>query len=527
MSVGLPVAAIVFGSVTPPQTDILDLRVHLGATREVSSFVCLLDNFDKKYSLGGASPILIDSDGSISAGRNPNQPLLITTRTESRKATSGYDENGDLVAALRVAGRCWGEKIFRKLVTKTYENEKGEDIVKDLIDYYVGLSHVRNSVELVENTDTTYTKLEYEDTPVMDILKYIAGSADKAGVIGFDFRVAPDAKFEFFPRNSKTSSVSLSERLLVSEHEDSIFRKRDKIFIYGAAEKKYPINGDSFTETLDINNDAINDWVSGTGTGSVSLATDYVAVGSYSIKHTTNTADYYGRLRLILPSGWQANWKKYPTLQFQIRRESAFSGQATIILVDNGARMVFREFQIQADKWVLQKFNVGKKYANEWQGSDLPSFNWETINEIMWDMHFSATGTGSFWVDNLFFNSCRWSATYGSGEREYSDTDEELHTDAECLLRAKALYDYLSGTAEYFKVASSVIDYGTTPILAADRIWNIDGYYRVISAEYHLTIFQDLEVTLELGREPMLLADYLYALRSKTGSLARYKIARV
>ena len=509
--------------------------VHLGATREVSSYSCLLRNFDKKYSLGGTYPIVIDSDGSVSAGRSPNQPLLITSRTELVRAESGYDENGDPVAALRVAGRCWGEKLFRKLVTKTYENQKGEAIVKDLIDNYVGLSHVRDATELIEDTSTTYTLLEYENTSVMEILKYIASSADKAGVIGFDFRVAPDAKFEFFPRNSKTSTVSLSERLEVSEYERSVIRKRDKIFVYGAAEKKYPTNGDAWTETLDINNDTINDWVSGTGSGSVSLDGTTKAVGSYSIKHTTGTADYYGRLRLIIPSGWQPNLNKYPTLQFQIRRESAFSGQATIILQDNAGQWVFREFQIGPDKWYLQKFNVGKKYANEWtiSAGNTQPFNWEVINEIMWDMHFSGTGTGSFWVDNLFFNSARWSATYGSGQREYSEVDEELHSDTECLLRAKALYDHLSGVAEYLKVSSDVIDYGTTPILAGDRIWvtvpneNVDGYYRVISAEYHLTKYGELETTLEIGREPMLLADYLYALRSKTGSLARYKIGRL
>jgi len=535
LSVALPVAAVVLGSVTPPQSDILDLKVHLGATREVSSFECLLKNFDKEYSPGGSHPILIDSDGSISAGRNPNQPLLITTRTESIKASSGYDENGDLIASLRVAGRCWGEKLFRKLVTKTYENQKGEAIVKDLIDYYVGLSHARDSVELIENTDTTYSLLEYENTPVMDILKYIAGSADNAGVIGFDFRVAPDAKFEFFPRSSKTSAISLTERLEVSEYERSIFRKRDKIFVYGAAEKKYPLNGDSWTETLDVNNDTINDWVSGTGTGSVSLDGTTKAVGSYSIKHTTGTPDYYGRLRLIIPSGWQPNLNRYPTVQFQIRRESSFNGQATLILQDNLGNWAAREFEIQADKWVLQKFNAGKKYANEWQGSavEAGTFNWEVVNEVFWDMWFSGTGAGSFWVDNLFFNTARWSAAYGSGQREYSEVDEELHTDAECLLRAKALYDFLSGTAEYLKVTSTVIDYGNSPILAGDRIWvtvpneNIDGYYRVISAEYHVTVFQELEVTLELGREPMLMADYLYALKSKTGSLARYKIGRI
>jgi hypothetical protein len=80
---------------------------------------------------------------------------------------------------------------------------------------------------------------------------------------------------------------------------------------------------------------------------------------------------------------------------------------------------------------------------------------------------------------------------------------------------------------------SDVIDYGNTPIQAADKIWitlpneNVDGYYRVISAEYHLMAeTQTLETTLELGREPVLLADYLYTLKYRTGSLARYKIGR-
>jgi len=530
LSVGLPVCAVVFGSVAPPQGDVADLRVHLGATDEVSSFECLLQNFDKKYSPGGTYPINVGVDGSISIGRGANCPLVATITVEEIKALSdSRSEN-----YLRVLGRCLGERLFRRVVTKTYENQKGEAIVKDLIDYFVGLSHVRNSVELVENTDTTYTKLEYENTPVFDILKFIAKSADLAGVIGFDFRVAPDGKFEFFAKNSKTSSVSLSERLDISEYRKSIFRKRDKIFVYGAAEKKYPLNGDSWTETLDINNDTINDWVSGTGTGSVSLATDRVAVGTYSIKHTTNTSDYYGRLRLIIPSGWQPNCNRYPTLQFQINRQSAFSGACTIILEDNAGRWAAREFNIQADKWVLQKFNVGKKYASEWQGSDIANFNWEIINEIRWDVHFSGVGTGSFWVDNLFFDSARWSGTYGSGSRELAETDEELHTDNECLLRAKALYDYLSSPAEYIRVVSDVIDFGTTPILAADRIWitlpneNVDGYYRVISVEYRLIAeTQTLETTLELGKEPQLLADYLYALRSKTGSLSRYKIGRI
>jgi hypothetical protein len=37
---------------------------------------------------------------------------------------------------------------------------------------------------------------------------------------------------------------------------------------------------------------------------------------------------------------------------------------------------------------------------------------------------------------------------------------------------------------------------------------------------------QTLDVTLELGREKPLLADYVYALRKKTDSLSRYKAAK-
>ena len=96
------------------------------------------------------------------------------------------------------------------------------------------------------------------------------------------------------------------------------------------------------------------------------------------------------------------------------------------------------------------------------------------------------------------------------------------------------MHDHLSSPAEYINASSDVIDYGTTPILAADRIWatlpneNIDGYYRVATVEYLLLAeLQTLQVTLELGKEPPLLTDYLYALKSKAGSLARYKIGRI
>jgi len=77
-----------------------------------------------------------------------------------------------------------------------------------------------------------------------------------------------------------------------------------------------------------------------------------------------------------------------------------------------------------------------------------------------------------------------------------------------------------------------VIDYGDTPILPADKIHvmlpneNVDADFRVLNIEYYVDAkTQSLDVTLELGREQPLLADYLYALLSKTDSLSRHKIA--
>jgi len=528
MSVELPVVAVVFGSVTPPQGDILELRVHLGCTKEVSSFECLLQNFNKKYSSGGTYPINVGDDGSISIGRGTNCPLILTLRVEEIEPESTPVEN-----YIRVSGRCWGEKIFRKVVTKTYENQKGEAIVKDLLDNFVGLSHVRDTTELVEDTDTTYTLLEYENTPVFDILKYIAESADKAGVIGYDFRVEHDGKFAFFPKNSKTSPINLSERIEVSHYSKDIHRIRNKIMVYGAAEKANPSNRDAWTETLDINNDATNDWTSGTGTGSVSLDNAEKILGSYSIKHTTSTPDYYGCAVLTFPSGMEVDGNKYPSLSFQVKEESAFNGNIGLELEDSAGMKVRREIGVSPNnKWHLQGLNVGKKHSDEWTHSIFNSqpFNWASIKKILWYCNFSGTGTGKFWIDNLFFNRKRWEATRADsgsqtnyGVRELVEVDEELHSDNECDLRAKALLDHLSVPAEFLTVQTTCLDYGTNRLLPGDKIHvtlpneNIDSDFRIISVEYRVIASeQTLEITLELGKEKPLLADYLYGLRATT-----------
>ena len=322
MSVSLPVVAVVFGSVTPPQGDVLDLTVHLGCSNEVSSFSCLLQNFDKKYT--DTFPISVGVDGSLSIGRGANCPLVATVRVEEVSCESSSVEN-----YLWVKGRCWGEKLFRRVITKTYQNQKGEAIVKDLIDYYAGLSHVRNTTELIEDTDTTYTLLEYENTPVFDVLQYIASSADKNGVVGFDFRVEPDAKFAFFPKNSKTCPVSLSENVESSNYTKDIHRIRNRVITYGAAERPYPlvVDGQQWSDTITENLFQVNYWLEHflgkweplTGNTVMSLETSIVFAGFYSVKATCSSYMYYVPFWWVVPANYvDANEHSAPIFAINI-----------------------------------------------------------------------------------------------------------------------------------------------------------------------------------------------------------------
>jgi len=107
---------------------------------------------------------------------------------------------------------------------------------------------------------------------------------------------------------------------------------------------------------------------------------------------------------------------------------------------------------------------------------------------------FNGVGSGSFWIDLLYFGGKRYSNTTENaashnlyGLREYVDIDEELYSDNECNLRAQAILDFMKDPAEHIVVKSSVIDYGASLILAGDKVHvelpneNVDGDFRVIA----------------------------------------------
>jgi hypothetical protein len=538
MSVQIPKCAIVFGSVAPPQGDVIDLRIHLGCTKEVSSFEVLLQNWNKKYSPGGTYPINVGMDGSISIGRGTNVPQIITCRVEKVQCESPTSTEH----YIRVSGRCWGEKLFRRVVTKSYDNQKGEAIVKDLLDYYVGLSHVRDTTELVENTDTTYTHLEYENTPVWDIIKYIAESADKAGVIGYDFRVAPDGKFEFFPKNEKASPVSLSDIVEVSEYRKDISRVRNRIRVYGCQGKNFPADLDLWSESLD-------GWTAISGT--LSLESGRQRKGSYCLRvdaaanvvaNIYRTFDALSKPQTFVMWAWMPGnldggygyvrlWAPDSSNYFQADIKSILESKCILqwglISLALGSSQMYDANHNPNGVWT----KVGNPQWSQISGLQLMVYCGPDVsNYIMYD--------GDFGFLNCAFTGT--SEDTGSqnayGLRELTETDEELASDNECNLRANALLDYLKSQAEYLTLTSTVIDYGNTPLLAGDKIHvplpneNVDSDFHIETVEYRVDAkTQTLEITLGLGKLPPQLADYLYGMRTMSitiEKLTRTKVGR-
>ncbi len=209
-----------------------------------------------------------------------------------------------------------------------------------------------------------------------------------------------------------------------------------------------------------------------------------------------------------------------------------------LTLFDVADRAAVHEFTVGYDKWFQTQVNVGSANADVWQVES--GFDWTQLKKVRVVCWFDGSATGSFWVDGLFFGGRRYSTMQedaGSqnsyGLWELVEVDEELWSDAECTSRAQALLANLKDSTEHLTLRSTVINYGSTPLLPGDTVHvelpneAVDGDFRILTVEYYVDAkTQTLETVLELGREQPLIADYVFRLKSKTDSLSRYKLAR-
>jgi len=323
-----------------------------------------------------------------------------------------------------------------------------------------------------------------------------------------------------FKRGKYTSGVSLAERIEHYKKEDDVHRVRNKIKVYGAAERAYPLDKDLWTES---STPADGSWASGTGTGSVSFDTTQKIKGTGSIKLTVGGSDYYGRLIFTLNAGKEANCYDVPDgyadVTFQIKLEDAYSGDITLLLEDDAGKQCNKQLKVKKNEWVLINASCGRGAKDQWTYIFDSAFNWKKVKKVDITCHFPATGTGAFWVDNLFFNKRRFegSAEDAASQAKYGVRwkepiiDDSLKSDAECLKKAESFRDFLKEkviTLTDFEVEG---DNGFNPgdkQLVTISNDNINEYFRILEIR-HVVKGVNWSTFLTLTNAPQFI-DYVF-----------------
>jgi hypothetical protein len=541
-----PVSVVVLGAVTVSAADIRRIFVHLGKTEECSSWEVELQNWDEKYSPGGTYPLALGAAGHIDLGRVESPPKLITTRTEDLDYIEKTDENGEIDYSVKVSGRCVGEKYFRKHVNKSYYSAKGEDVVADIIDNFVDLDHVRDTVELIEDTSTTFAKLTYMDKPAHDILKDIASDSDLSGAIGYDFRVAPDGLFEFFPRASKAWAGSATDWIENSSYKLAVTAVRNCVKVFGWKGAFMPRQRDRWTGS----SNAMWSPLGGTCTVNPVTSDPTAALGTYCMKILRESGYAYLQARLTFTDEDSENTvivvegdeKMVFTIRHSIDNNPAIDpANITLWLLAPDTSNYFYVEYVSSDyaDWVLHEIPLG--VAQEYDADTNPTGNWKKVGNPDWrnltgmELHTWYSAGVEFWVafDAFHFTNQRFygffesAASQGAyGLREFPPVvDEALTSDTACSLRAQAIINSMKNPRASFKVDSTCLDYGRTPVLAGDTLpivlpnENVNASYVVESAEYEAVGDALLTTKFELSQHVPQYADYIFALRREAHRL--------
>jgi len=434
--------------------------------------------------------------------------------------TEGYGSSQEYYLLLN--GMDIGQELLvpPNLVKKVYENVNGKTIIEEAIDL---CNEVTKKFVDADNEIASTHDFEFQEVTPDSVIKDVCENAKTSGgAVGFDGYIDPAGNVHIFKRGKYTSSVSLTEKIEHYKKEDDVHRVRNKIKVYGAAERAHPLDKDAWTESL---TPADGSWSSGTGTGSVSFDTTEKIVGTGSIKLAVTGSDYYGRLIFTLNAGKEANCYDVPDgyadITFQIKLQEAFSGDITLQLEDDAGMVCRKELNAKKAEWVLVNLACGRVAKDQWTYSPFNSqvFDWKKVKKVDITCHFPATGTGAFWVDNLFFNKRRFEgfAEDATSQGKYGVrwkepiVDDSLKSDAECLKKAESFRDFLKEkviTLTDFEVEG---DNGFNPgdkQLVAIPNDDINEYFRILEIR-HVIRGVNWSTFLTLTNEPQFI-DYIF-----------------
>ena len=236
-------------------------------------------------------------------------------------------------------------------------------MVSNLVNSYTATGFVY--LDLIRDTNTTYTKMIFTYEEIFGLIKFIADTASTSGGdIGYDFRVEYDGNFAFLPRGSIVEPYSLAGECTIEEQEGSIQGILNKIWVFGKEDKAFPEGGDwvqgvednSQTDSATYDN-STEDYVLATTITVPSASADKIPGIiriTYSGRSDTPTdggwikvtTQKYGEAETILfeleeitstdwtdfshnitPNEWASAWETGITVRFYTKQDTGFGGK--------------------------------------------------------------------------------------------------------------------------------------------------------------------------------------------------------
>lgn len=407
------------------------------------------------------------------------------------------------------------------MFNKQYDGQDGKPLIQegvalclDLTDKFVDVDG-----DIASTHDIAYDEQGKAVTPFKLINEICQRAKTAGGIIGFDAYVDPAGNVHVFKYEKYTSGVTLS--ILGYGHGLDGHKIRNKITVFGCAEKpndsskdygtdmatpykgstvdqvsgsgqknlyvastasfspgdkiwiyEYPDYEENEVDTIDAGvklvclNNLANSYGVGDGVivfpgwGPISAGTTITAdatnkiIGSRSVKVAVNDGGGWGGVIYHFGSENAINMNDYKMLNIFLRASVVTGGLISLMDV-NFKRASFSGVDMhRINDFKFYDELGGRKNEDAWNPES--GFDWTQIIQVEIRMYQSVV---DFWVDGLFFGNARWSGTHEdtASSTAYGvriadpQTFDEINSDAECVLMAKAIIDSLKEIVKSFR----------------------------------------------------------------------------
>jgi len=137
----------------------------------------------------------------------------------------------------------------------------------------------------------------------------------------------------------------------------------------------------------------------------ITLDTSDKQQGTCSVRVVATYVTWAGTT-LTLPTAEKVDGNEYTKMNFYLKAGSSFNGEGRVYLYssqDPPTNYVYQDISVALDQWNYIQLNVGQKNKDQWSGHPT-TFDWSNIEKIRIVLYFDSTSSGTFRIDNIFFD---------------------------------------------------------------------------------------------------------------------------